>query len=174
MTDLPEFNPADYSQSEVIQHQPPTNDRSLARRIALQILYEVDSAHHEVIGVLMIHLEAREISSKTARYTRWLVLGVVNHQATLDETIHRYAPEWPIEQMAIIDRNILRIAAYEFAVATRIPVGVAIDEAVQLAKVFGADSSPAFVNGVLGALAEDKAMLEQLRISETEDPEGEE
>jgi len=75
---------------------------------------------------------------------------VLANKAQLDEMIITYAPEWPIEQMAIIDRNILRIALFEFAIRQETPPKVAINEAVELAKLFGSDSSRRFVNGVLG------------------------
>ncbi len=163
VSNLPEFDPAEQQAGEVIPHDPPASDRSLARRIALQVLYEVDSAHHDAPSVMAVHLQARQISRKAARYVQRLVAGVVNHRAILDSTIHTFAPEWPVDQMAIVDRNILRQAIYEFAVQGHTPVGVAIDEAVQLAKLYGADSSPGFINGVLGAIADDPTALEQLR-----------
>jgi N utilization substance protein B len=75
-----------------------------------------------------------------------------------DQLIHQHAPEWPLDQMAIIDHNILRMAIWEFAVGAT-PLKVAINEAVEMAKLFGADSAPRFVNGVLGALASREAEL---------------
>jgi N utilization substance protein B len=78
------------------------------------------------------------------------VRGVLKHKDELDELIATYAPEWPIDQMAIIDRNILRIALFEFLIDGGTPPKVAINEAVELAKRFGSDSSRRFVNGVLG------------------------
>ncbi len=72
----------------------------------------------------------------------------------MDMLIARYAPEWPLEQMAVIDRNILRIAIFEFIASEETPVKVAINEAVELAKTYGSDSAPRFINGVLGTLAE--------------------
>nr|PZN58169.1 MAG: transcription antitermination factor NusB [Chloroflexota bacterium] len=158
-----ELDPSERPKGEVIQHDPPVNERSLARRISLQILYEVDSAGHPPGSVTAIHLQARDVPRKAARYVRQLVSGVVEHRAALDRAIQRYAPEWPIEQMAIVDRNVLRLAILEFAVFQSTPVSVAIDEAVQLAKLFGAESSPGFVNGVLGALSEDEALIAALR-----------
>jgi len=154
---VPELEPDDR-----VETIPLTDERSLARRIALQILYEVDSAHHDQGEVTAIHLEAHQANKKVARYTRYLVNGVLEHQEALDEVIRRFAPEWPLEQLAIIDRNILRMAIYEFAVEARTPVGVSIDEAVNLAKIFGADGTPGFINGVLGALADDQTVLHQL------------
>ncbi len=94
---------------------------------------------------------------------RQLVLGTWNQRDLTDQAIRIYAPEYPLDQLAAIDRNILRMAIYEFAVSAITPVGAAIDEAVELAKQFGADGSPSFVNGVLGSLAEDENMLAQLR-----------
>ena len=85
-----------------------------------------------------------------------VVQGVLKHRGQLDELISQYAPEWPIDQMAIIDRNILRIALFEFLVDGGTPPKVAINEAEELAKTFGSDSSRRFVNGVLGTLLADK------------------
>jgi len=82
--------------------------------------------------------------------------GVLQYQDVLDAFIHQHAPEWPLDQMAYIDRNILRMAIFEFAVDGKTPVKVAINEAVELAKMFGSDSAPRFVNGVLGALVKCK------------------
>ena len=90
-----------------------------------------------------------------------LVNGVLSHAAQMDEVIQRHAAEWPLDQMAVIDRNILRIAIYEFIISQQTPVRVAINEAVELAKLYGADSAPRFVNGVLGALASKRATIWQ-------------
>ena len=80
----------------------------------------------------------------------------------LDEVIARYAPEWPLGQIAAIDRNILRMALWEFAVYHDTPIKVAINEAVELAKQFGSDSAPRFINGVLGALADHQHAIQQV------------
>ncbi len=85
--------------------------------------------------------------------TALLVTGVLEHRERLDALIRRYAPEWPLDQIAILDRNILRIAIFELIVDDTVPVKVAINEAVELAKTFGAESTPRFINGVLGTLA---------------------
>lgn len=126
--------------------------RHKARIVALQTLYEVACAHHPPALVLQQRLAETQLPEKTADFSRHLVGGVAKHQEVLDLFIQRYAPEWPLEQMAYIDLNILRIAIFEFAVAGETPVKVAINEAVELAKAFGSDSSPRFVNGVLGTL----------------------
>jgi N utilization substance protein B len=90
-----------------------------------------------------------------------LVLGVVEHLGHMDMLIARYAPEWPLDQMAVIDRNILRIAIFEFLISEQTPVKVAINEAVELAKTYGSDSAPRFVNGVLGTLADQVGELKE-------------
>jgi N utilization substance protein B len=80
----------------------------------------------------------------------------------LDQLIAKYAPEWPLDQIATIDRNILRIAFWEFAVSRETPVKVAINEAVELAKLYGSDSAPRFINGVLGTLVEHESEIHQI------------
>jgi N utilization substance protein B len=102
-----------------------------------------------------------ELPQNAQSFSRGLVRGVLDHQSILDVFIHRHAPEWPLEQMAYIDRNILRIAIFEFAVDGHTPVKVAINEAVELAKTFGSDSAPRFVNGVLGTLVEHQDSIAQ-------------
>ena len=88
-----------------------------------------------------------------ANFSRQITLGVLPMTTELDNFIAQHAPEWPLDQIAVIDRNILRIALWEFAVAECTPVKVAINEAIELAKIYGSDSTPRFVNGVLGSLA---------------------
>lgn len=90
-----------------------------------------------------------------------LVHGVISYQERIDSLIARFAPEWPLDQMAVIDRNVLRIAIYEFLVEGSTPVKVAINEAVELAKTYGSDSAPRFINGVLGTLADQTETLKQ-------------
>ncbi len=127
--------------------------RSKARSIALQALYEIDSVKHDPSETLK-HLQvAAGLSEENADFARELVEGVLRHKENLDTQIRRYAPAWPIEQIAVIDRNILRLAIFEILIDNKIPVKVAINEAVELAKSFGGDSSSKFVNGVLGAVS---------------------
>jgi N utilization substance protein B len=86
-------------------------------------------------------------------FARNIVLGIIPIVHELDQIIARHAPEWPLDQVAIIDRNIMRIALWEIAVSNQTPLKVAINEAVELGKLYGSDSTPRFVNGVLGSLA---------------------
>ena len=126
--------------------------RRQARIAALQALFEIDAVHHSVDAVLQRRLQDAKLPSEAAEFASFVVHGVLDHQERLDAMIIVHAPEWPIDQMAIIDRNILRIALFEFIVDGGTPPKVAINEAVELAKVFGSDSSQRFVNGVLGTL----------------------
>jgi N utilization substance protein B len=135
--------------------------RHQARIVALQALYEIDCADHDPASVIGRRLAEAQLPRSAASFSRSLVEGTLEHQAVLDIFIHRYAPEWPLEQMAYIDRNILRMAIFEFAVDGQTPIKVAINEAVELAKAFGSDSAPRFVNGVLGTLVEHKAAILQ-------------
>ncbi|OIN96843.1 MAG: transcription antitermination factor NusB [Anaerolineae bacterium CG1_02_58_13] len=135
--------------------------RTRARGLALQVLYEVDMANHPPVEVYQSRLEEMPLSDELAEFARQIVFGVLPRIPDLDLLIAKYAPEWPLEQVAAIDRNILRMAFWEFAVQRETPLKVAINEAVELAKQFGSDSAPRFVNGVLGSLAEHKDEIRQ-------------
>lgn len=132
--------------------------RRQARVIALQTLFEVDLAGHSADETLQLRLDEHpQAVPETLEYARRLVVGVLAHAGELDQKISQAAPAWPIGQMPKIDRNILRIAFFEvlvdnMAAPDRVPVKVAINEAVELAKIYGGDSSSRFVNGVLGAV----------------------
>jgi len=127
--------------------------RTKARSIALQALYEVDLAGHLPAEVLEERLAEISLDGDLAEFSRQIVYGVLSLMDQLDSFISHHAPEWPLDQVAVIDRNILRIALWEFAVQGVTPIKVAINEAIELAKLFGSDSTPRFVNGVLGSLA---------------------
>jgi len=118
----------------------------------LQVLFEVDIAHHDADAVLQQRFAAKPLPEAGRDFTCKLVQGILEHQAELDALIQGNAPEWPLDQVSIIDRNILRMAIFEFVVEGSTPVKVAINEAVELAKLFGSDSSGRFVNGVLGTI----------------------
>ena len=127
--------------------------RRKARCIALQVLYEMDCSGHALAETFENRRAAAALSDLQASFALWLVEGAWGKRAWIDQVIHRYAPEWPLSQMAYVDRNVLRMAIWEFALSGETPLKVAINEAVELAKRFGSDSSSRFVNGVLGALA---------------------
>jgi N utilization substance protein B len=124
--------------------------RRQARISALQALYEIDSTDHRAGDVIANRLEDTPLPPDGETFLRDLVSGVVKHRDQLDLLIQKYAPAWPVAQIAVVDRNILRIALYELSGATGTPPKVAINEAVDLAKLFGSDNSSRFVNGVLG------------------------
>ncbi len=127
--------------------------RRRARGLALQALYEIDSVGHSAIEVVARYLAMHEtLRGDTGEFFRSLVLNTFESKSTLDRLITRCAPDWPVEELAIIDRTILRIALWELANSVDTPLKVAINEAVELAKRFGSDSAPRFVNGVLGAV----------------------
>jgi transcription antitermination protein NusB len=135
--------------------------RRKARALALQVLFEVDSVEHSVDVALPRRIEAAREEDETAdreplppegeTFVKTLVRGVLGHLEELDQLIAKFAPEYPVDQLAIVDRNVLRLAFYELKNMGDVPVKVAINEAVELAKLYGSDSAPRFINGVLGA-----------------------
>ncbi len=127
----------------------------------MQALYEIDLSGHPYGVVLAERLEENPMDESLAGFTSEIVLGVLSMVDRLDSFIAQHAPEWPLEQVAVIDRNILRIALWEFAIHESTPIKVAINEAIELAKLYGSDSTPRFVNGVLGSLANRQNEIQQ-------------
>ena len=127
--------------------------RTKARSVALQALYEIDVAGHPPGTVWSQRVADEALNESLAEFAREIIFGVYPLMSVLDGLIAEHAPEWPLDQVAIIDRNILRIALWEIAIYDKTPMKVAINEAVELGKVFGSDSTSRFVNGVLGSLA---------------------
>lgn len=131
----------------------PVRVRRRARIIAIQALYELDLTAHSPAAVIEQRLQNAGLAPQGIPFVYHLVEGVLQFKVHLDSMIQQFAPEWPIDQMAPIERNILRMALFEFSVDGQTPIKVAINEAVELAKLFGSDSAPRFINGVLGSLA---------------------
>ena len=129
-------------------------ERTYLRGIALQALYEYDQSGHDISNILMNRFEPLDINDEEKKFVIDLVTGVLNHLEMIDGMIEKYAVDWPLEKIAVIDRNIIRIAAYEFAISGITPDRVAINESIELAKTFGSETSPKFVNGVLGSIAD--------------------
>jgi len=127
--------------------------RRRSRELALQALYEMDVSGHEPETTLDRLVADARASGSVAAFARELVAGVLANRARIDAVIERTAPLWPTAQLSPVDRNILRLAIREFLVDNLTPVSVAINEAVELAKKFGSDSSGKFVNGVLGSVS---------------------
>ena len=136
--------------------------RTRARSLALQVLYEVDMANHPPGEVFKLRLEEFPLTDELTEFARQIIFGILPLTHELDLLIAKYAPDWPLDQIAAIDRNILRMALWEFAVQGETPIKVAINEAVELAKHYGSDSAPRFINGVLGSLADHQHEIKQV------------
>lgn len=130
-----------------------TGARRKARAIALQALYEIDSAGHDVEAVITLFLAEGGLSEENDAFVRELVSKVIQNKEKIDHNIQKFATAWPIEQIPVVDRNILRLAIFEILFDNKVSVKIAINEAVELAKKFGSDNSPKFVNGVLGSVS---------------------
>ncbi len=127
--------------------------RRKARMLALQALYEADSAGHEAEQAITHLLDNGGLGEDNSAFACQLVSGVIHNREEIDRNIQHFAPAWPLEQIPTVDRNILRVAIFEILLNDEVPVKVAVNEAVELAKKFGSDSSPRFVNGVLGSVS---------------------
>jgi N utilization substance protein B len=127
--------------------------RHKARTIALQALYEVDAVARKPEAVTERLLGEAGLSEESNQFVRELVNGTIKHRTEIDRNIQKHAPAWPVNQIALIDRNILRLAIFEILFDNKVPVKVAVNEAVELAKTFGSEKSSKFVNGVLGAVS---------------------
>ncbi|GAB4189589.1 MAG: transcription antitermination factor NusB [Roseiflexaceae bacterium] len=128
--------------------------RHRVRIAALQALFELDATDHAPDDVIARRVEDEALPTDGERFLRSLVYGVWEHQSYLDRIIEEAAPSWPVNQMAGVDKAILRIALYEILIddTEKTPVRAVINEAVELAKHFGSDNSSRFVNGVLGTV----------------------
>jgi transcription antitermination protein NusB len=136
--------------------------RTKARSIALQVLYEVDISGHKPGLVLVERFERLKMDETLKQFISQIVSGVVEYKSILDEFIADFAPDWPLDQVALIDRNLLRIAMWEIAVYSKTPVKVVVNEAVELAKLYGSEGSPRFINGVLGGVIDN---LEEVKFN---------
>ncbi len=130
-------------------------ERRQLRNLIIQALYEIDTVDHPSQEVIARYLEQNDnLSDDGLEFLKCFVEGVLSITPELDNVIATFAPEWPVDQLAVLDRNILRMALWEIVLYDETPLKVAINEAVELAKRFGSDSSARFVNGVLGTLAD--------------------
>jgi N utilization substance protein B len=130
-----------------------TGARRKSRAVVLQVLYEVDSVGHKPEDVIKHSLAEEVLTEENIEFVKELVSGVLDNKKQIDVNIKQFAPTWPIAQISVIDRNILRIAIFELLFDNKTPIKVAINEAVELAKNFGSDSSPRFINGVLSSVS---------------------
>ncbi len=129
-------------------------NRHLSRTIALQSLFEWDfnGQSGELKGIVKTHIKEFADAGDDAVFIFELANGVAQNLSAIDEIITKHAPEWPMEQIPPVDRNVLRLGVFELMILKQVPPKVAINEAVELAKTFGGESSGKFVNGVLGTL----------------------
>ena len=128
--------------------------RREARRQAIDILYQADVTGADALGVMS---EWEAAGRTVAEFARELVSGVTARRSKIDELLERHAQEWTVERMAALDRTILRVACYELVYRDDVPTGAAIDEAVEAAKTLSTEDSSRFVNGILGAIARERA-----------------
>jgi N utilization substance protein B len=131
--------------------------RHKARIVALQALFESDCTSHNAETSLSRLVEEQALPEASLSFAGELVNGVLANKKRIDSLIQAHAPSWPVQQLSIVDRNILRLAIFEISIDNRVPLKAAINEAVELAKTFGSESSPKFINGVLGAISQAKA-----------------
>jgi len=129
-------------------------NRHLSRTVAMQALYEWDfnASRGDLEEITKRSIDSFAPGIDDPKFIHDLITGVKAHQAEIDAIIEKTAPEWPLDQITIIDRNILRLGIFELMYAKEVPPKVAINEAVELGKTFGGSSSGKFVNGVLGTL----------------------
>jgi len=135
-----------------------TGTRRKARIAALQALYELDCTKHKAEEALARLRAGKTLAQEALSFSEELVKGVLQNKSELDALIKRFAPAFPPEQMSIIDRNILRLAIFEILFNDKTPLKVAINEAIELAKEFGSDSSPRLINGVLGSITTERGV----------------
>ncbi|MCX6001772.1 MAG: transcription antitermination factor NusB [Chloroflexi bacterium] len=133
----------------------PISHRHIARIVALQTLFELEFAANSPESILERTTETKALTGEAAAFAAALVKGVLVNRQLLDDTIHRFAPAFPVDQLFAMDRTILRLALHEILITKTAPPKVVVNEAVELAKEFGADTSPKFINGVLGSVITD-------------------
>lgn len=133
----------------------PISHRHIARIVTLQTLFELEFAANSPESILERTIEIKALTGEAAAFAGELVNGVLTNKPLLDDTIRRLAPAFPVDQLSSMDRNILRVALYEILISKTTPPKVVVNEAVELAKEFGADTSSRFVNGVLGSVISD-------------------
>ncbi len=134
--------------------------RRKARIAALQALYEISSTGHDPVATTERLIAETELKDVAAAFARELVQGVLGNRDKIDGHIRQFAPAWPIEQLPLIDLNILRIAIFELLIDKKLTFSIIINEAVELAKAYGGESSPRFVNGVLGSVVKQHPELQ--------------
>jgi N utilization substance protein B len=129
------------------------NPRRKSRVAALQALYESDVSGHDPLQALERLADEESLSESQRVFAEELLTGVIEKRESIDDVIRQAAPQWPVAQISAIDRNILRLAIREILMNNGAPIRAAINEAVELAKIYGSDNSAKFINGVLGSVS---------------------
>ncbi len=127
--------------------------RHLARELALKVLFELETDSKEPEQALQYHLGELRADDEVETFARTLVTGVLEHRAEIDAELVQASKNWSLEQMAKVERTLLRIAVFEIRFLPGVPVKAAINESIELAKTFGGPDSGKFVNGILGKIA---------------------
>jgi len=128
--------------------------RRKAREIALKVLFQVDVARADPAQAMSYLLEEEKVPEEASRFAEEIVRGTLSNLKSIDGYLDELSRDWPLERMGNVDRNVLRMACFELLYREDIPAGVTINEAVELAKVYGDSGSGKFVNGILGSLAQ--------------------
>lgn len=142
-----------------MSQQSFVKNRRLARKLVLQVLYEVDCANHNWEDAMMRHISNVKLPQEASDFARSILRGVASRQGDIDDIISEFAPAWPLSQMGMIDRSLLRMAICELGLGNG-SQKIVINEAVELAKEFGSENSYKLVNGVLGSIGTRQKVLE--------------
>lgn len=129
--------------------------RRLARQVAFQTLFQIDLANSDVEKALRQRLADAELDEENEDYVKTVVRGVIQQMPAIDAQINAVSKGWQVHRLGFVDRSILRLAIYEIVFMDDIPVRVTVNEAVELAKEFGDEESPKFINGLLGTVVRD-------------------
>lgn len=129
--------------------------RSTSRRLAMQALYQIEMNKSALNDVIQNVINEDNFPDKTKSYAENLVVGAVSNKENIFKYISKYSKDWPIDRLSVVDRSILILAIYELLYEKEVPSAVAINEAIELSKKYGGSNSPKFINGILGAVADE-------------------
>ena len=138
-------------EQESLANSPSLGTRRNARVTALQVLYEVDLMGHDPMTCLEWFTTSNRLNDESKEFSKYLIQGVLTNLTFTDDIITKYAKNWPVDQLSVVDRSILRISIYELLVDGTAPYKAIINEAIELTKLYSAENSPKFINGVLAS-----------------------